>query len=361
MYLLSLPGSMALKNLFYKITHWESWHYLAKYIPIMPVWLWHCLRSGSLWFFTPSNPTIAFGGWEGETKREMYEQLPPGTYPKSIYITAGIFAEALKKQVSENEFTYPFAAKPDAGMMGFMFRKIDNEQALLAYHEKMPVDYIIQELVQYPLEVSVFYYRFPNKTTGVITGFLKKEFLHVTGDGQSSLQELILDYDRVRLRVEEMKAKHADNLATILPAGEIYMLSYALNLSRGGRLISLEEEKDEKLLKVFDDLSLYTKHFYYGRYDIKCASVESLKAGKDFAILEYNGCGAEPHHAYGNGNSLFEAYGIFLHHWSVLYKISKYNHEHGFRHWGFRRGWKYLKDGKANYRLIKKLDAETQI
>ena len=291
----------------------------------------------------------------------MYEQLPPGTYPKSIYIPPGISPEELKKHVTDNKFTYPFAAKPDAGMMGFMFRKIDNEAALLAYHHKMPVDYIIQELVQYPLEVSVFYYRFPNEKKGVITGFLKKEFLHVTGDGSSTLKELILHYDRVRLRVEEMKAKHADKLETILPAGEIYMLSYALNLSRGGRLVSLEQEKDEQLLKVFDDLSHYTKHFYYGRYDIKCASVQSLKEGRDFYILEYNGCGAEPHHAYGNGNTLLQAYGIFLYHWKVLYKISKYNHAHGFSHWGFKRGWRYLQKGKAHYRLIKKLDAETQL
>ncbi len=352
---------MKVKDLVFKITHWESWHYMAKYIPIMPVWLWHCLRARSLWFFTPSNPTIAFGGFEGEPKSEMYEQLPPGSYPRSIYISPDKSFNTLKQMVADNDFTYPFAAKPDAGMMGFMFRCINDEESLAAYHSKMPVNYIIQELVKYPLEVSVFYYRFPDRDSGVITGFLKKEFLQVTGDGVTPLKELILKYDRVRLRIEEMNAKHADKLETVLPAGEIYMLSYALNLSRGGRLVSLEYEKDEQLLQVFDNLSRYTKHFYYGRYDIKCASVQSLKEGKDFTILEYNGCGAEPHHAYGNGNSLVEAYRIFLHHWQILYKISKYNHEHGFPRWDFQRGRRYLKAGKANYRLIKKLDAETQL
>lgn len=352
---------MNIKNFYFKLTHWESWHYMAKYIPIMPVWLSYCIRARSFWFFTPSNPTISFGGFEGETKSEMYKQLPTGSYPKSIYISSGISSEQLKKQVLENNFSYPFAVKPDAGMMGFMFRKIESDSALLEYHAKMPVEYIIQELSEYPLEVSVFYYRFPTAQTGTITGFLKKEFLEVVGDCVSTILELIMAYERVRLRVDEMKAKHADNLNIILPKGKIYILSYALNLSRGGRLVSLAHEKDERLLKVFDELSLYTKHFYYGRYDIKCASVESLKNGKDFTILEYNGCGAEPHHAYGDGNSLFEAYSIFLHHWKVLYKISAYNNAHGFKHWGFMRGWKYLKKGKAHYRRMKKLDAETQL
>ncbi len=334
---------------------------MAKYIPIMPVWAWHCLKAGSLWFFTPSNPTISFGGFEGETKSEIYEQLPPDSYPKSIYIEPGMCFQQTRTLVAQNQFSYPFAVKPDAGMMGLMFRRINDEAAFQKYHEKMCLRYIVQELVQYPVEVSVFYYRFPGEQKGVITGFLKKEFLEVTGDGASTLLQLMNSYERVRFRLDEMKLKHADNLHNILKKDEIYILCNALNLSRGGRLVSLEHEKDEQLLDVFDKLSHYAGHFYYGRYDIKCASVDLLKAGKDFSILEYNGCGAEPHHAYGNNNTLWQAYGIFLHHWKVLAKISSFNHQRGYSHWSFRKGLEYLKKGKANFRLLKKLDAETQI
>ena len=114
---------------------------MAKYIPIMPVWGWYCLRARSLWFFTSSNPTISFGGFEGETKREMYEQLPPGSYPKSIYITPAFSFEETERLMQESGFEYPFAVKPDAGMMGFMFRRINNAEELQAYHQKMAVDY----------------------------------------------------------------------------------------------------------------------------------------------------------------------------------------------------------------------------
>ena len=352
-------GKMKFKKFLFRLTHWETWHYLVKYIPIMPVWVWYCLRSRSLWFFTPSNPTLSFGGFEGETKSEMYDQLPPGSYPKTIYISPWFCFVEIQQLMKENSFTYPFIVKPDAGMMGLLFRHINNAEELLAYHQKMPMDYMIQSLVEYPLEVSVFYYRLPYQQKGTITGFLKKESLQVTGDGKSSLQDLINGYERVHFRLEEMKTKHAENLSTILPAHELYILSYALNLSRGGKLVSLANEKDERLLKIFDNLSHYAKHFYYGRYDIKCSSIEELKEGKKFYILEYNGCGAEPHHAYGNGNTLWQAYKIFIHHWGVLYKIATYNHQHGFPHWSFWRGWDFLKKAKANFRLIKKLDAET--
>ncbi len=225
----------------------------------------------------------------------------------------------------------------------------------------MPVEYIVQEHINFPLEVSVFYYRFPNEQKGIITGFLKKEFLEVTGDGSSSLLELMVNYPRVSFRLEEMKAKHIRRLHEIIPAGEMYCLSPALNLSRGGKLVSLAKEKDEQLLKVFDELSNYTKTFYYGRYDIKCSSVDDLKKAKNFTILEFNGSGAEPHHIYGNGNNIWQAYLIVLHHWSVLYKISKYNRKRGLGRWKYGEGLKFLRNAKKHFKMLKQLDSSFEL
>ena len=350
-----------MKNILFRITHWETWNYLTKYIPIMPVWLWYCIKGRSLWFFTPSNPTLTFGGFEGEEKKEMYEQLPLETFPKTIYINSAASFKDIEARVLSNNFTYPFAVKPNVGMMGFMFRKIQSPKDLLLYHQAMPVEYVLQELIDYPLEVSVFYYRYPNQKTGTITGFLKKEFLEVIGDGISTLLQLMENYPRVRFRLDEMRSKHADKLQFVLPAGEIFYLSYALNLSRGGKLVSLEKEIDEQLVKVFDSLSNYTQHFYYGRYDIKCSSVEDLKKGKNFSILEYNGCGAEPHHIYGNANTLIQAYKIVLQHWKVLYEISAYNHANGYQHWSFKKGWTFLKKAKKHFKLLKELDTNFEL
>ncbi|MEJ7625636.1 MAG: hypothetical protein WKF35_02145 [Ferruginibacter sp.] len=352
---------MNIKNNFYKLSHWETWDYLTKYFPIMPVWFWYCLKARSLWFFTPSNPGLTFGGFEGESKKEMYDQLPPGSFPRSIYITPVQSIQEIVKLLAINNLSFPFAVKPDVGMMGFLFRKISNIKELSIYHAKIPVAYIIQELITYPMEVSVFYYRYPWQQSGKISGFLKKESLQVTGDGKTTVRQLIQNYDRVRFRLEEMYSKHYSHLENIVPVNEIYYLSYALNLSRGGQLISLAHEIDDKLLSVFDDLSHYTKSFYYGRYDIKCAGIQELREGKEMSILEFNGCGAEPHHAYGNGNTLIEAYRIFLHHWKVLYTISRYNHKKGIKQWGLRRGLTFLKKAKAHFKKLKHLDSELYI
>jgi hypothetical protein len=339
------------------ILNWEKWHYHLKYIPLYPAWIWYCLRSGSWWFFTASNPTLTFGGFEGESKKEMYEQLPQGSYPKSIYISPSMPFIDVEEKMKNHDFVYPLVVKPDIGMMGFLFRKIDSAEQLKSYHVKIPVDYIIQELVNYPLEISVFYYRFPGEEKGTITGFLKKELLEVTGDGKSTLGELMLQLlSRPGFKINEWRIKHAARLPDIIPVGEVFRISWVANLSRGGKLIHLTDQKDDALLKVFDELSHYTKHFYYGRYDIKCESIDELKKGKKFSILEFNGSGAEPHHVYGSGNNLFQAYTIILHHWKMLYKISKANNKRGIGYWNFNDGLKFLKAAKKHFALLRRLD-----
>ena len=152
-----------MNNFFKKLTNWERWNFYVLYLPVSPVWLWYCLRSGSFWFFSSSNPTITFGGFEGEGKKEMYDQLPPHLIPRTIYIMHDWPVDEVKKKVTETGFTFPFIVKPDVGMKGILFRKIENEEQLVKYHERIPVEYIVQDLVELPIEVSVFYYRHPTQ------------------------------------------------------------------------------------------------------------------------------------------------------------------------------------------------------
>lgn len=327
----------------------------------MPAWVWYCIRARSLWFFTPSNPTLTFGGFDGESKREMYEQLPPGSYPKTIFITYPTPFSSVESLLNANHLTFPVAVKPDVGRMGLMFRKLDSLADLQYYHEKMKADYVVQEFVPYPIEVSVFYYRFPDQHRGTITGFVRKDYLAVTGDGNSTLWQLITAYPRVRFRLEEMKLKHEENLSKIIPSGETYILSHALNLSRGGKLVSLEHEKDGRLLEFFDALSHYSGRFYFGRYDIKCGSIEDLKNGTNYSILEFNGSGAEPHHVYGTGNSLFQALKILVDHWNILFKISMTNRKKGIRPWTFKSGFDHLMKTKNHFALLRRLEFESSL
>jgi hypothetical protein len=348
---------MTWKSFWEKVGNWELWPFKLRYFLISPVWLWYCLRSGSFWFFSSSNPTLTFGGLDGEAKREMYDLLPKEFYPKTIYINPKDSFDDIKQLIREHGFVYPFIVKPDIGAKGLLFRKIDNEKELFIYHEKNTVDYLIQDLVDYPLEVSVFYYRYPNQENGVITGFIQKELMDVIGDGQSTLWDLILAHPKARHRPDEMRIKHEENLQRVIPKGERYILTYAANLNRGAKFTNLHHLIDNDLLKIFDAIS-HKARFYYGRYDIKCESVEDLKQGKNFTILEFNGSGAEPNHVYNAGFSLFDAYRVFLHHWKVLYEISKYNKQHGIPYWPALKGWRFLRAAKKHLKMLEKTDTE---
>jgi len=246
--------------------------------------------------------------------------------------------------------------KPDVGMKGILFRKIEDEEHLRRYHSRIPVEYIVQELIELPVEVSVFYYRHPAQEKGTISGFIQKELLEVYGDGESTLLELIMKHPRAKYRLEEMKHRHEHRLNRVLPKDQHFYLSYAGNHNRGARFINLKDEIDDKLLAVFDGLSHYTDKFYYGRYDIKCSSIEDLKNGKNFSILEFNGCGAEPNHIYDAGLNIWQAYAEILKHWKVLYQISKYNHENGTPYWSFKKGKEFLKEARRHFRMLEQYD-----
>jgi hypothetical protein len=347
---------MGIKKFISRVFNWELWPFYLLYAPIGPVWFWYCIRSRSLWFFSSSNPTISFGGFEGESKKEMYDQLPPGSFPRTIYILHDLPTEEVKRKINEAGFNYPFIVKPDVGMKGILFRKLDNDEQLEKYHGRIPVEYIVQELIEMPVEVSVFYYRHPTQAKGTISGFIRKELLEVYGDGESTIWELILKHPRARFRLEEMKHRHEHRLDRVLEKGQHFYLSYAGNHNRGARFINLEKEIDDRLHSVFDKLSHYTDKFYYGRYDIKCVSVEDLKEGRNFSILEFNGCGAEPNHIYDSGMSLMQAYREILKHWKVLYEISKHNHRNGTPYWSFQKGRKFLRDSRRHFGMLAKFD-----
>jgi hypothetical protein len=123
-----------LKKLVHRITHWEAWPFALIYAPLAFFWLWYILKSRAVWFFTPSNPKLTFGGMEGEPKREMYDLLPPHLYPTTINILPKTDFKVVLQKITEAKIVYPLIVKPEIGGQGILFRKIDTETELLHYH-----------------------------------------------------------------------------------------------------------------------------------------------------------------------------------------------------------------------------------
>ena len=293
---------------------------------------------------------------DGEPKKEMHDLLPPDLRPNYFNVKPGVDFSFVKKELELAGIFYPLIVKPEIGGQGILFRKIDDEDQLRVYHEEIPVEYFIQDFVAFPLEISLFYYRMPNENKGTISGFLQKVPLHVIGDGRSTLEELIMANSKSKKRLEELRTKHGENYQKVIPADEKYVLSHAGNHNRGAHFIDLGSEINEDLVNMLDEISLGINDFFYGRYDIMCNSIEELKQGKNFYILEYNGCGAEPNHIYDTGYSLVEAYREILKHWKMLFKISRYNHRQGVAYWPFWKGVRFRKQTKEYFKIITRAD-----
>jgi hypothetical protein len=345
------------KKAYKMFADWQRWHFYLFYFPVSYVWLIYFIKSRSVWFYTASNPTLAFGGFEGEGKSKMYEQLPLHLCPKSLFINPLTSFVDVLEQVRSLRFSYPFIVKPDIGMKGILFRKIENRQQLQKYHQHMPAVYIIQELIDLPYEVSVFYCRIPRENKGSITALIQKNLLEVTGDGHSTLADLAAKHSEAKSLMKKISKEHSQQLNTILRPGEKFCFSLIANLFNGAKFINLQDEIDDSITSVFDDIS-HRSQFYYGRYDIKCVSINDLKEGKNFKILEFNGAGSVPNHIYTGTYSLLKAYKEILKHWKYLFEISRLNCKNGSPYWGWKKGYRFLQNSKKYFRKLKRLDED---
>jgi len=240
------------------------------------------------------------------------------------------------QQMRDSGIVFPVIAKPDIGERGWKVEKILDAQQLYAYMNEAKADFLIQEYVDYELELGVFYYRFPDQPNGIISSVVIKEFLTLTGDGRSTFEALVLQDPRARLQYSALKQRYAHRLNEVLAEGESSMIMPIGNHSRGTKFLNGDYLITPQLARVFDRISRPIDGFYYGRFDIRCSSLSDLYTGSGIRILELNGVGAEPAHIYDPRFPVMKAYRVLFQHWSVLYRISRANNSNGVAYMSLR-------------------------
>jgi len=341
------------KPFFIKLLHWEYWSMNVVYALLYPIFAWLCIRSGWKYFFTAANPLIRYGGFLMESKKEIYDQLPAGTYPKTILVKAGTAISQVISELKDNGFQYPLIAKPDIGMRGLAAKKLSTENDLLAVVPVYSIDFLIQEFVPYENEVGIFYCRYPGQSQGTITGIVGKEMLSITGDGEKTILQLLQSDKRFILQIDSLKKEYAEKLEEILPAGKKELLVPYGNHARGAKFLDWSYLADKELLKLINELCLQVPEFYYGRLDFRYNDWEDVRKGKEFSIIELNGAGSEPTHMYDPKHSLFYAWKEIVRHWMILWRISHMNRKRGFRFMTYSEGAKMFRDNSV---YVKKLE-----
>ncbi|MEZ0540316.1 hypothetical protein [Fibrella arboris] len=312
-----------------RLRSWEYWPFGVVYVPVFVYWLWLSLKARSLFFFSASNPSIETGGLLGESKSAILDRIGAAYKPKTLRVPLPTHTDHLFAELARLNFRYPLIAKPDVGERGWRVEKIDHWDQLVHYAQSSPGDFLIQAYVDEPLELGVFYYRMPGQTQGVVSSVVQKAFLSIRGNGRDCIEVLIRQNERAVLQWSALCHQYGSRFHEIPAPGEVITLVPIGNHSRGTMFLDANHLITPELTRVFDRISADIDGFYFGRYDLRCRSVADLYAGRHIAILELNGAGAEPAHIYQPGFSLWRAWGVLLHHWWVLYAISRENHRRG--------------------------------
>ncbi|MBS1489885.1 MAG: hypothetical protein JSS93_05120 [Bacteroidetes bacterium] len=334
------------RKFFIKLFNWEYWPFGIIHIPLVLMWLWYSLRERSFFYFSASNPGILSGGMMGESKYEVLSLIADTLKPKTILIKLPVSTTTLETQLLEAGLAYPLIFKPDLGERGWMVRKINNPDEAQQYLSEIKIPFIVQQWIDLPLEFGVYYVRFPNEEKGVVNSITGKEFLSVYGDGKKKLSELILENSRAILQWEVLKKKYQFQLDRVLTEGEKIELVSIGNHCLGTAFINANQYITPMLNESFDRISRNIPGFYFGRYDLRCASIEELEKG-NVKIVELNGCGAEPSHIYHPNASLWKGVADLIRHWKNLYRISRENHLRGVPYLSFREGISIYKKCKA--------------
>lgn len=333
-------------NFSIKLRRWEYWPFGIIQAPLFIYWFWLSLRARSMFFFSASNPGILMGGMFGESKFDVLQTVPEHCRAKAILIRYPASAAEVSRQILEAGLSFPLIFKPDLGERGLLVKRINHEVEIQSYLDMVGMDFLVQEFINLPLEFGVFYMRYPNESSGRVISIVGKEMLSVTGDGVTTLKDLILQKDRAKLQWNILKQTYASRLNDVLPNTKSLELVSIGNHCLGTKFLNSNHLITKLLSESFDQISRQIPGFYFGRYDLRVATLEDLEQG-NVKVVELNGCGAEPAHIYAPGSSLQEAIRVLFRHWSDIYRISAANHARGVPYVSFREGRSIYKRFKS--------------
>lgn len=326
-----------------RLLHWEYWPFGIVQMPAFFYWLWLSARARSFFFFTASNPGIEMGGMFGESKYQILDKIPRQYVPSSILVRFPAQPASVVASMKSAGLSFPVIVKPDKGERGWKVVRVDDADSLESYMVAMKMDFIVQEYLDFPLEFGVLYRQMPGDLEGHVTSVVLKEMLTVTGDGTSTLRQLIFSFDRARLQWRRLKKKYATHLQTVLEKGKRMELESIGNHRLGTKFVDAGYLINDELSRSFTHISSCIEGFYFGRYDLRCATTEDLFTG-NVKIMELNGCGTEPGHIYHPGTSIWKAMRTLLAHWNSIFLISAENHRRGVAYISFRTGLRIFRE-----------------
>lgn len=205
------------------ITKWWSWEYwpmMWVYMPVMEQYLWYSIRARQPFYFSAANPGIVTGGMRGESKNDILHKIPDLYKARTLYVEPGTTVEQALLRIQQAYIDFPVFVKPDVRERGIGAARIPHEARLGEWIENIQVPYLIQEYVDFPLELGIFYFLDPESGQGVVSSVVGKGFLEVQGNGKHTLCELVCQTPRAYFQRSRLQREYEEMWEKVVPMGD---------------------------------------------------------------------------------------------------------------------------------------------
>lgn len=314
-------------------TRWEFWPPYLFYPPVVAYIAYLGIRFRSWTLFTAANPAIPAGGFVGESKYQILEQLKNAAewMPSSTLLACEAPSQRLAEAqefMRRHRLQFPVVLKPDAGQRGSGVAIVHSPKQLCEYLTRSTFPAILQEYVPGE-EYGVFYYRYPGSEQGRVFSVTEKRMPVLLGDGKRTLEELILADDRAVCMSGFYLRKNAERTHEVPAAGESVQLVEIGTHCRGAIFLDGGETITPDLEQVIDRIAKTFDGFFFGRFDIRVPSRQDFVAGRNLKIVEVNGVTSEATHIYDPKLRLFDAYRVLFEQWRIAFEIGNLNRMRG--------------------------------
>lgn len=310
------------KTTWIRLINYEYWPYWIFYLPAYFYYFYLAIRSGKWVYFSVLNPYMNFAGAFLSSKIESLNKLPKKWVPKTLVVDPEEEFSMTEKSFKKIGFSFPVIVKPDLGERGKGVALIESETALKDYFRASDEVFLIQEYIDYPIELGVLFY-WDLQGNPTISSVGVKSFCKITGNGKESLGALLKNNPRLASRIPLLEKRFKKEWDSILPCDQTRLIEPIGNHNRGTTFLDGKSYYSKEMLDWAAACAKQIPGFDYGRFDIKIQDWDAFKSHQGIKIMEVNGVNAEPIHIYDPGYSIWKAYRDIFFHMKIIYKLSQ--------------------------------------
>ena len=323
----------------HRMTHHEWWPAWLLYALLLPRLFALALRHRSLTVWTCVNPGISPGGGiTGESKQAILRGFnDPRVLTQHTIGAHEPDRASLARGLIHAEPAlggFPVIVKPEAGQRGSGVFLVHTEAELDRAINATQGTVCIQRHHPGPVEIGVFWTRDPatvgdertDISQGRVFAVTRKVFPTITGDGDSTLRQLVLAHRRYRLQAGVYLEQLGDRAGHVPAEGETVTLTSIGNHARGCRFEDGTDLITPEFSAAIDELARTWRGpagepFDFGRFDIRSSSGEAVRTATDLAVIELNGVTSEATNLYDPSWSVRRAIRLLAEQWSIAFEL----------------------------------------